>query len=185
MIQIRQFEYTLGERPAMTVRRATGDKCAWRRLHVKSVTGQRMLSSRVPRNDPVRPSGAASSMSTIKTTLYGIPNCDTVKRARAWLAAHGQDVAFHDFKKHGLERATAAAWLERLDWEVLVNRKGTTWRTLSEARRGAVIDKASALELMLEMPSVIKRPVLAWAGMLSVGFSDQRYAELLGGQARP
>lgn len=124
-------------------------------------------------------------MSTIKTTLYGIPNCDTVKKARAWLAAHGQDVDFHDFKKQGLERATAAAWLERLDWEVLVNRNGTTWRKLSDARRGAVIDNASALELMLEMPSVIKRPLLARADMLSVGFSDARYGELLGCQAPP
>lgn len=124
-------------------------------------------------------------MSTIKTTLYGIPNCDTVKKARAWLAAHGQDADFHDFKKQGLERATAAAWLERLDWEVLVNRKGTTWRKLPEERRAAVIDKASALALMLEMPSVIKRPVLARADTLSVGFSEQRYVDLLGRQALP
>lgn len=124
-------------------------------------------------------------MSTIKTTLYGISNCDTVKKARAWLAAHGQEVDFHDFKKHGLARATVTAWLERLDWEALVNRKGTTWRKLSDARRAAVIDEASALELMLEMPSVIKRPVLARADMLSVGFSDERYLELLGRQAPP
>ena len=124
-------------------------------------------------------------MSTIKTTLYGISNCDTVKKARAWLAAHGQEVDFHDFKKHVLARATVTAWLERLDWEALVNRKGTTWRKLSDARRAAVIDEASALELMLEMPSVIKRPVLARADMLSVGFSDERYLDLLGRQAPP
>lgn len=124
-------------------------------------------------------------MSTMKTTLYGIPNCDTVKKARAWLAANGQEVAFHDFKKNGLERATVAAWLEALDWEVLVNRKGTTWRKLSDERRAAVVDKASALELMLESPSVIKRPVLQGADLLNVGFSDDRFQELFDRQAPP
>lgn len=111
----------------------------------------------------------------MKKTLYGIPNCDSVKKARAWLAAQGQDVAFHDFKKQGLERATAAAWLEQVDWEVLVNRKGTTWRQLPEERRAAVLDKASALALMLEFTSVIKRPVLQGPHGLEVGFSDERY----------
>ncbi|MES2759471.1 MAG: ArsC family reductase [Pseudomonadota bacterium] len=114
----------------------------------------------------------------MKPTLYGIPNCDTVKKARAWLAANGHDVVFHDFKKQGLERATVAAWLERLDWELLVNRKGTTWRKLTDERRAAVVDKASALELMLESPSVIKRPVLAGCGAPGVGFSEAMYATL-------
>jgi arsenate reductase len=114
----------------------------------------------------------------MKTTLYGIPNCDTVKKARVWLAANGQDFAFHDFKKQGLERATVAGWLEQLDWEVLVNRKGTTWRKLTDEQKAAVVDKASALELMLESPSVIKRPVLDGAGALNVGFSDDQYSKL-------
>jgi arsenate reductase len=117
------------------------------------------------------------------TTLYGIPNCDTVKKARVWLAAHGHDVAFHDFRKHGLERATVAAWLQELEWEVLVNRKGTTWRKLSDEQRAAVVDKASALALMLQSPSVIKRPVLAGAGPLNVGFSDAMYRQLFESQA--
>jgi arsenate reductase len=116
----------------------------------------------------------------MKTTLYGIPNCDTVKKARTWLADNGRDVVFHDFKKQGLERGTVARWLEQLDWEVLVNRKGTTWRKLSDERRAQVIDKASALDLMLENPSVIKRPVLEGAGKLSVGFSSAQYEELFG-----
>ncbi len=115
-----------------------------------------------------------------KTTLYGIPNCDTVKKARTWLADNGLEFDFHDFKKQGLERATVAAWLEQLDWEVLVNRKGTTWRKLPDERRAVVVDKAGALELMLEAPSVIKRPVLAGAGPLHVGFSDDAYRQLFG-----
>jgi arsenate reductase (glutaredoxin) len=118
----------------------------------------------------------------MKTTLYGIPNCDTVKKARTWLADHGHDFDFHDFKKQGLDRAVVAGWLEQLDWETLVNRKGTTWRNLPEERRAQVVDKASALELMLENPSVIKRPVLAGAGPLSVGFSADLYAGKFAGK---
>jgi arsenate reductase len=118
-----------------------------------------------------------------KKTLYGIPNCDTVKKARTWLADKGHDFDFHDFKKHGLARETAAQWLEQLDWEVLVNRKGLTWRNLPEERRAQVVDKASALDLVLENPSVIKRPVLDNGGKFSVGFSADLYRELLGDAA--
>ena len=113
-------------------------------------------------------------------TLYGIPNCDTVKKARTWLLDNGVDFSFHDFKKQGLDRATAARWLETLDWETLVNRKGTTWRNLPEERKALVVDKASALELMLEHTSVIKRPVLEGEGLLSVGFSPDAYIRLVG-----
>lgn len=116
----------------------------------------------------------------MEKTLYGIPNCDTVKKARTWLAEQGQDFTFHDFKKQGLTRATVAAWLEQLDWEVLVNRKGTTWRNLTDEQKAAVIDKASALELMLANPSVIKRPVLDAGGKLSVGFSNDAYHRFFG-----
>lgn len=112
------------------------------------------------------------------TTLYGIPNCDTVKKARTWLAEHGQEVAFHDFKKAGLSRDLVAGWLDQLDWETLVNRKGTTWRKLSDERRAQVVDRDSALALMLEHPSVVKRPVLAGPGVLNVGFSDDQYGRL-------
>ena len=115
----------------------------------------------------------------MKKTLYGIPNCDTVKKARTWLTAQGHDFDFHDFKKQGLERAVAAAWLDKIDWEVLVNRKGTTWRKLTDERKAGVTDKASALELVLELPSVIKRPVLDRDGKFSVGFSESQYQELL------
>jgi arsenate reductase len=116
----------------------------------------------------------------MKKTLYGIPNCDTVKKARTWLLDNGVDFSFHDFKKQGLDRETAARWLETLDWETLVNRKGTTWRNLPDERKAAVTDKASALELMLENTSVIKRPVLEGEGLLSVGFTPDAYIRLVG-----
>ena len=109
-------------------------------------------------------------------TLYGIPNCDTVKKGRTWLTDNGHDFTFHDFKKQGLDRETAARWLETLDWEVLVNRKGTTWRNLTDAQKAAVTGKDAALELMLANTSVIKRPVLAGAGALQVGFTPDLYA---------
>jgi arsenate reductase len=108
-------------------------------------------------------------------TLYGIPNCDTVKKARTWLADNGHDFTFHDFKKQGLTRELVAGWLEQLDWGTLVNRKGTTWRNLPDERKAQVTDKAGALELMLENPSFIKRPVLAGVGPVSVGFSADMY----------
>ena len=115
-------------------------------------------------------------MTTI--TLYGIPNCDTVKKARTWLAAQQLDFTFHDFKKQGLERATVAAWLQQLPWDVLVNKKGTTWRALSDERKAATVDAASALTLMLENPSIIKRPVLDKDGKFSVAFSDAQYSAI-------
>ncbi|QNA89626.1 ArsC family reductase [Massilia sp. Dwa41.01b] len=119
----------------------------------------------------------------MKKTLYGIPNCDTVKKARTWLADNKVEFSFHDFKKAGLDRATVARWLDERDWEILVNRKGTTWRNLPEERKAAVTDKASALELMLENTSVIKRPVLEGAGPLAVGFTPDAYARQFGSGA--
>ena len=115
-------------------------------------------------------------MTTI--TLYGIPNCDTVKKARTWLAAQQLDFTFHDFKKQGLERAAVEAWLRQLPWDVLVNKKGTTWRALSDERKASITDAASALELMLENPSIIKRPVLDKDGKYSVAFSDAQYSAI-------
>jgi Spx/MgsR family transcriptional regulator len=110
-------------------------------------------------------------------TVYGIPNCDTVKRARAWLAEAGHEVVFHDFKKQGVPAAQLPAWLEALGRDRLVNRAGTTWRKLDEAAKAAVVDDASAIALMLREPSVIKRPVARWAdGALSLGFSPELFA---------
>ncbi len=111
-------------------------------------------------------------------TVYGIPNCDTVKKARVWLTGHDQPFVFHDFKKNGLTRAVVAGWLVHLPWEVLVNRKGTTWRGLTQERKDAISDADSALELMLEYPSVIKRPVLQGPDQFQVGFSDAQYRQI-------
>ncbi len=111
-------------------------------------------------------------------TLYGIPNCDTVRKARTWLEARGIAYAFHDFKKAGLDQDLVAGWLRDVDWDVLVNRKGTTWRGLDEARKAAVADAAGATALMLESPSVIKRPVLVKDGRTHVGFTDAGYQHI-------
>ena len=93
-------------------------------------------------------------------TLYGIPNCDTVKKARTWLTSNGVDFVFHDFKKDGIDASLVKTWLRDVPWDVLVNRKGTTWRKLPDERKAEITDAASATALMLESPSVIKRPVL-------------------------
>ena len=111
-------------------------------------------------------------------TLYGIPNCDTVKKARTWLESKGIAYAFHDFKKAGLTPSLVDGWLKQVDWEVLVNRKGTTWRGLPDERKAAVADASSAAALMFESPSVIKRPVLVCNDTTHVGFSDAGYQQI-------
>ncbi|SDF51222.1 arsenate reductase [Duganella sp. OV458] len=111
-------------------------------------------------------------------TLYGIPNCDTVKKARTWLADQQQEFTFHDFKKQGLTREIVAGWLKQLSRDVLVNRKGTTWRALSDERKASIVDDEAAIALMLENPSVIKRPVMDNHGAFSVGFSDAQYQQI-------
>lgn len=104
-------------------------------------------------------------------TLYGIPNCDTVKKARAWLAGEGVEYAFHDFRKQGVPPEHLDRWLRAAGWEKLLNRKGTTWRQLDEATPLRSDNEAGARALMLSQPSVIKRPVVEWAdGEVTVGF---------------
>ena len=111
--------------------------------------------------------------------LYGIPNCDTVKRARAWLVEHNVDVVFHDFKKAGVPAAHLDRWLESAGWERLLNRKGTAWRKLDNATRDGVSDAASARAVMLAHSSVIKRPVVEWsAKTLTVGFDPVQWSTL-------
>ncbi|WP_295993213.1 ArsC family reductase [Rugamonas sp.] len=111
-------------------------------------------------------------------TVYGIPNCDTVKKARTWLAEQRHDFTFHDFKKQGLTRDIVAGWLRHLSRDVLVNKKGTTWRGLADERKAAIVDDDSAIALMLEFPSVIKRPVLDKDGVYAVSFSAAQYQQI-------
>jgi len=113
-------------------------------------------------------------------TLFGIPNCDTVKKARTWLTDQGFDFAFHDFKRQGVPADLLPTWLDAVGWQALVNRKGTTWRRLDDATRDAVVDDATATALMLANPSVIKRPVVVWGGgKVTVGFDAGVFAERL------
>ena len=107
-------------------------------------------------------------------TLYGIPNCDTVKKARDWLSARGVDYAFHDFKKAGLDRKTVAGWVKEFGWEIVLNRAGTTFRKLPEADR-ADLGAEKAIALMLAQPSMVKRPVLDLGGRRIVGFKPEIY----------
>ena len=114
-------------------------------------------------------------------TLYGIPNCDTVKKARAWLAEHQVEVRFHDFKKAGVPAEHLRRWIDAVGWERLLNRQGTTWRKLDEAAQAAVLDAASAADLLLREPSAIKRPVVEWAnGAITVGFAPDAWSQRLG-----
>ncbi|KQP18069.1 ArsC family reductase [Pseudorhodoferax sp. Leaf267] len=111
-------------------------------------------------------------------TMYGIANCDTVKKARNWLAEHGVDHAFHDFKKSGVP-PVLDDWIAQAGWEALLNRKGTTWRKLPPDDQAGVTDAASAAALMRAQPSVIKRPVVDWNGrQLTVGFAPDTWAGL-------
>ena len=110
-------------------------------------------------------------------TVHGIPNCDTVKKARAWLTAQGLAHRFHDFKKDGVPPDALDEWLRAAGWETLVNRKGTTWRALDDATRAGVTDTASARSLLLARPSAIKRPVVRWSdGRITVGFDADDWA---------
>ena len=119
-------------------------------------------------------------MSCPPLILYGIPNCDSVKRARAWLSEHGRPAQFHDFKKSGVPGPQLDHWLDSVGWQRLLNRKGTTWRKLDAGTQAALVDAASARALMLAQPSVIKRPVVAWPdGSLTVGFDAAEFSQRL------
>jgi arsenate reductase len=110
-------------------------------------------------------------------TIYGIPNCDTMKKARAWLSNHGIEAHFHDYKKDGIGRAKLEAWSREVGWETLLNRAGTTFRTLDEADKQG-LDQKKAIALMATQPSLIKRPVLEFGGKAPlVGFKPELYAK--------
>ena len=111
------------------------------------------------------------------TTLYGIRNCDTIKKARRWLEANGIEYRFHDVRADGISRADLQDWMKTLDWENLLNRRGTSWRKLPESVRSS-INKTSATSIMLDNPAIIKRPVLAHGNKLYLGFSVDSYQSI-------
>jgi arsenate reductase (glutaredoxin) len=110
------------------------------------------------------------------TTIYGIRNCDTMKKARAWLDAHEIAYTFHDYKSAGIDRATLQGWADKVGWEVLLNRAGTTFRALPDKDK-ADLTEQRAITLMLAQPSMVKRPVLQRGSTLLVGFKPDQYAK--------
>jgi Spx/MgsR family transcriptional regulator len=109
--------------------------------------------------------------------IFGIPNCDTMKKARAWLAEHGIDYEFHDYKKAGIDEATLRGWIAQVGWETLLNRRGMMWRKVPQEVRDT-IDEETAVRLMLETPSIVKRPVLETGRDLHVGFKPEQYQKI-------
>ena len=111
-------------------------------------------------------------------TVYGIPNCDSVKKARVWLAENGHAYQFHDFKKQGIPEAALDTWLATLGWEKVLNKQGTTWKKLPDEVQAGVVDSASAKAVLLASSSCIKRPVIDWGkdGRVTVGFAPQGQA---------
>ncbi|MBL8697938.1 MAG: ArsC family reductase [Alphaproteobacteria bacterium] len=116
---------------------------------------------------------------TTGVTIHGIKNCDTMKKARAWLEAHGVEHRFHDYKVAGIDEATLRGWAKKVGWEVLLNRSGTTFRKLPDKDREHLTE-AKAIALMLAQPGMIKRPVLDNGGKLLVGFKPETYAAAFG-----
>jgi arsenate reductase len=114
------------------------------------------------------------------TTIHGIKNCDTMKKARAWLDDHGIAYSFHDYKTSGIDRQTLERWVAEVGWERLLNRTGTTFRKLPDERRHS-LNAAKAIALMLEQPSMIKRPVLVMDKQIIVGFKPDMYASTFDG----
>ena len=113
--------------------------------------------------------------------LYGIPNCDTIRKAKKWLTAAGVEFQFHDFRKDGVNAKQLQTWVDQVGWGVLLNKRSTTWRQVPQAQKDA-IDEASAIALLLKHPAMIKRPVLEsdQISKIEVGFSEARYSEIFG-----
>ena len=112
-------------------------------------------------------------------TIYGIKNCDTMKKARTWLDGHKVAYSFHDYKASGIDKPTLEGWPKKVGWEILLNRAGTTFKKLPDADKENITEK-KAIALMLAQPSMIKRPVLEAKGKLTVGFKPEDYKKLLG-----
>ena len=125
------------------------------------------------------PPRAATAPVAKPVTIYGIKNCDTMKKARAWLDSHGVAYTFHDYKASGVEPERLEAWAGEVGWETLLNRAGTTFRKLPDAAK-AELTQARAIALMVDQPSMIKRPVLETGGTLFVGFRPETYERTFG-----
>ncbi|MBO9700467.1 MAG: arsenate reductase [Sporocytophaga sp.] len=112
--------------------------------------------------------------------VYGIKSCDTVKKSTEWLKGHNFEFEFHDYKSKGISKEKLREWTSQVSWEVLVNKKGTTWKKLDESVKSNIVDEVSAIELMREHTSLIKRPVIEVNGrIVAVGFKEKEYAEKL------
>jgi Spx/MgsR family transcriptional regulator len=143
--------------------------CATRASERRSTSKQRLI--RHPATQHL-----TEALPIMPTVVHGIPNCDSVKKARAWFEAQGMTCTFHDFKKLGVPAGALPAWCAAKGWQTVLNRKGTTWRQLDDAGRASVVDAASACDLMAIQPSLIKRPVVTWPdGELSVGWNETEF----------
>ncbi|MBT8127641.1 MAG: ArsC family reductase [Gammaproteobacteria bacterium] len=111
-------------------------------------------------------------------TIYGIPNCDTIKKARKWLEANGVEYEFHDYKKKGVPEKKLIAWVKKAGWDHVLNKRSTTWRKLDDTARDN-IDETRAVKIMLDYPSIIKRPVLESGNTLLIGFNNADYQQLI------
>ncbi len=118
------------------------------------------------------------SRQKIMIKIYGIPNCDTMKKARKWLEKNNLEYEFHDYKKSGVPKKNLKQWVKKAGWEVVLNKRGTTWRKLDDDIKNN-IDETSAIQVMLDNPSAIKRPVLEHGKILLVGFNEDEYKTLL------
>lgn len=112
-----------------------------------------------------------------KVTIYGIKNCETMRKARAWLDKHGIAYDFHDYKTRGIDKARLEGWIKKVGWEALLNKSGTTFRKLSDKDKTGLTEK-KAIALMLAQPSIIKRPMVEVGGRLLVGFDQENYAKV-------
>ena len=124
-------------------------------------------------------------MTSAPIVLYGIANCDTVRKARAWLERHGLDFEFRDFRKAPVSATQLQSWATQLGWDTLLNRRGTTWRLLPAAERDTITDASAAIRLMQAKPAVIRRPVLERGALLLTGFDEPAWNRLLAGQEPP
>jgi len=113
----------------------------------------------------------------MKVTMYGIPNCDTIKKAKKWLEAEGVGFEFHDYRKQGVDNAMVSEFCQALDWELVLNKRGTTYRQLSQEQKDG-LNQETAIELLVEQPAMIKRPILLVDGQYHIGFKAEQYAAI-------